>query len=172
MPSLGDVHLGGDHTIEDDSADFVLADRFDGDADAAGVFVFGWFDRTNRRVTNETGQFDGAGFGIRDRRFKTDDATDRDDIARLVVNTNRRCVSQMRSWSTATGQSIAMRRIGCSQQSVVFDRRDVETVTRSNTSGQVTSVPVRRSCLQGKPARRKPPRAFARLDRPRPLRRA
>jgi hypothetical protein len=67
MPCFGNVDLGGDHAIEDDPADFVDADRFNCDADAAGMFVVGRCDRFDRGVTNEARKFDGAGFGIGDR---------------------------------------------------------------------------------------------------------
>ena len=137
MPRFGDINLGCDYAIEDNSSDFVVADRFNRDTDSAGMIIFGWLGRFNRRVANEASQFDGAGFGIGDRRFKTDDATDRDDRTRFVVDSNSRCVSGVRSRASTAGQSIAMRRIGRRQQSVVFDRRDVETVTGSNASCQL-----------------------------------
>lgn len=60
MPCFGDVDLCRDDTIEHDSADLVRRDRFDGDANATAVFVFRWCDRSDCRVANEAGQFNGA----------------------------------------------------------------------------------------------------------------
>lgn len=67
VPSLVDVDLGGDDAVKDDSADFVFADRLDGDAEAAGMFVFSGPRRFNRGIANEAGQFNGAGFRVGDR---------------------------------------------------------------------------------------------------------
>jgi hypothetical protein len=67
VPSLADVDLGGDDAVKDDSADLVFADRLDGDAEAAGVFVFRGPRRFDRGIANEAGQFNGAGFRISDR---------------------------------------------------------------------------------------------------------
>ncbi|WP_146458999.1 hypothetical protein [Rubripirellula tenax] len=89
MPRFGDVDLRRDDTIEHDSTNLVRRDRFDGDANATAVFVFGWRDALDRGITNEAGQFDGAGRWIGQRRFKADDAADRNDRAGLVVNANR-----------------------------------------------------------------------------------
>lgn len=134
MPGLGDVDLSSGDSIEDDPTDFAVADRFDRDADSAGVVVFGRANRFDGRVADEAGQFNGAGFGIRDRRIESGDAADRDDCARRVVNANRRCVSKVCSRTAAAGQAVSMCRLGRRQQSVVFDRGDVETVAGSNTS--------------------------------------
>ena len=134
MPRFCDIDLGSDDSVEDDPANFAVADRFNRDADSAGMFIFGWADRFDRRVADEAGQFNGAGFGIRDGRIESGDAANRDDGTRGVVNANGRCVSQMRSWTTTARQTVAMRRLGRRQQSVVFDRGDVETVAGSNTS--------------------------------------
>ena len=65
VPRLGDVDSRRDDAIEHDSANSVCRDRFDGDADAAGVFVFRRRDRLNGRVADEAGQFDWAGVGVR-----------------------------------------------------------------------------------------------------------
>ena len=67
VPSLADVDLGGDDAVKDDSADLVFADRLDGDAEAAGVFVFSRPRRFDRGVADEAGQFNGAGFRVGDR---------------------------------------------------------------------------------------------------------
>ncbi|TWT51025.1 hypothetical protein Pla22_38010 [Rubripirellula amarantea] len=134
MPGFGDVDLGRDDTVKDNSTDFAIADWFNRDADSARVFVFGWANCFDRRIANEAGQFNRAGFGIRDRRIESGDAADRDDDTGGVVNANGRCVSQVRSRTAAAGQTVAMRRLGRRQQSVVFDRGDIETVAGSNTS--------------------------------------
>ena len=134
VPSLADVDLGGHDAVKDDSTDLVFADRFDGDAETARVFVFSGPRRFDRGVADEAGQFNGASFWVGDRRFETDDAADWDERSRFIVNTNGRGVSQMRAWSRAAGESVAVRCFGRCQQSVVFDRGDVETVAGSNTS--------------------------------------
>ncbi|WP_146389220.1 hypothetical protein [Allorhodopirellula solitaria] len=64
MPRFGDIDLGRDHAIEDDSADFVVTDGFNRDTDAASVIVFGRFGRFDRSVANEASQFDWAGVGV------------------------------------------------------------------------------------------------------------
>ena len=134
MPRFCDIDLGRDDSVKDDSTDFAIANRFDRDTNSAGVFIFRRQDRFDGRVTDEAGQFNRTSFGIRDRRIESGDAANRDDGTRRVVNANGRCVSQMRSRTTAAGQTVAMRRLGRRQQSVVFDRGDVETVAGSNTS--------------------------------------
>ncbi len=67
VPGLADVDLGGDDAVKDDSADLVVADRLDGDAEATGVFVFGGPRRFDRGIADEAGQFNGAGFWVGDR---------------------------------------------------------------------------------------------------------
>lgn len=140
VPGLSDVDLGGDDAVKDDSADLVFSDRFDGDAETAGVFVFSGSRCFNRGIADEAGQVNGASFRVGDRRIETDEATDRDERCGFVVNANGRCVSQMRSWSRAAGESIAVRCFGRCQQPVVFDRGDVETVAGSNTSGHLRNT--------------------------------
>lgn len=108
MPSLGDINLGSDDSVKDGSADFAVADWFDRDADSAGVFIFRRQDRVDGRVADEAGKFNGAGFGIRDRRIESGDAANRDDSTRRVVNANGRRVSQMRSWTTAARQTVTL----------------------------------------------------------------
>ncbi len=88
VPRFGDIDLGGDHAVKDDSPDLAVADRFDRDADSAGVFVFGRAKRLDGCVADEAGQFNRTSLGIRDRRIESRDATDRDDLARRVVNAN------------------------------------------------------------------------------------
>ncbi len=67
VPRLNDVNLGSDDAVKDDSADLVFADRFDGDAETADMFVFGGPRRFDRGVANEAGQFNGAGLWVGDR---------------------------------------------------------------------------------------------------------
>ncbi|QDT60644.1 hypothetical protein SV7mr_31680 [Stieleria bergensis] len=55
MPRFGDIDLGRDDSVKDDSADFTIADWFNRDADSARVFVFGWANRFDGRVTDEAG---------------------------------------------------------------------------------------------------------------------
>ncbi len=124
MPSLGDVDSRRDDAIEHNSADRVCRDRFDGDADAAGVIVFRRRDRLNGRVANEAGQFDRAGVGVGQRRVEPNDAADRNDVRRGVVNANGRRVADVRALSAATGQPIAMHRFGGGDQSVVIGSGD------------------------------------------------
>ncbi|MBB3205459.1 hypothetical protein FHS27_001259 [Rhodopirellula rubra] len=108
MPGFGDIDLGRDDSVEDDSADFAIADRFDRDAESARVVVFGRANRFDGRIANEAGQFNRAGFGIRDGRIESGDAANRDDRTRRVVNANGRRVSQVCSLTTAAGQTVAM----------------------------------------------------------------
>lgn len=137
MPCFGDVDLGRDDTIEHDSADLVRRDRFDGDANATAVFVFGWCDRFDCRVANEAGQFNGTSRWISQRRFKADDAADRNDRAGYVVNADRRCISQVRSRAGTTGEPVAVRSVGRGEQSVVLGRRDAKLITWANASCQL-----------------------------------
>jgi hypothetical protein len=122
MPRFCDIDLGSDNTIEDDPTDFAIANWFDRDADSAGVFILGRANRFDGRIADEAGQFDRASFGIRDRRLEPDDAANRDDGTGLVVDANGRRVSQVRSWTTAAGQTVAMSGIGSGEQSVVLGR--------------------------------------------------
>ena len=137
VPGFVDVNLGRNDAVEDDSADFTIADRFDRDADSAGVFIFGWANRLDGRLADEAGQLHRAGFRIRDRRIKADDTANRDDRTGRVVNANGRCVSKMRASTTATRQPTAMHRLRRRQQPIVFDRGDFKVVAGSNTSGQL-----------------------------------
>ncbi|WP_413431574.1 hypothetical protein [Crateriforma spongiae] len=67
VPGITDVDLRGNDAVEDDSADFAIADRLNRDTDSAGVFIFGWANRFDRCVADEASQFHRAGFRIRDR---------------------------------------------------------------------------------------------------------
>ncbi len=67
VPDLADVDLGGDDAVKNNSADLVFADWLDGDAETAGVFVFGGPRRFIRGIADEAGQFNGAGFRVGDR---------------------------------------------------------------------------------------------------------
>ncbi|KAA1258161.1 hypothetical protein LF1_06760 [Rubripirellula obstinata] len=42
VPGFGDIDLGGDDSVKDNSADFAIADWFNRDADSASMFVLGW----------------------------------------------------------------------------------------------------------------------------------
>ncbi|KAA1258268.1 hypothetical protein LF1_07840 [Rubripirellula obstinata] len=108
MPCFGNIDLGCDDSVKDNSADFAIADWFNRDADSAGMFVFGRANCFDRRVADEAGQFNRTGFGIRDRRIKSGDAANRDNRARRVVNANGRCVSQVRSRTATAGQTVAV----------------------------------------------------------------
>ncbi|WP_168565164.1 hypothetical protein [Crateriforma spongiae] len=113
VPGFTDVDLGGNHAIEHHSADLAIADRLNRDTDSAGVFIFGWANRFDRCVADEASQFHRAGLRIRDRRIETHDAADRDHHTGRVVHTNRCGVSQVSASTTATGQPIAVHRLGC-----------------------------------------------------------
>ncbi len=89
MPSFGHVNACCDNTIEHNATDFVGGNRFDGDANATGVFVFGCFHTLDRRVTDEAGQFNSANGWIRQRDIEADDATDRDSVFGRIVNAHR-----------------------------------------------------------------------------------
>ncbi|WP_145295781.1 hypothetical protein [Crateriforma conspicua] len=129
--------MRGNDTVEDNSADFAIANRLNCDTDSAGVFIFGWTNGLDGRVTDEPGKFHRTGFRIRDRRIKACDAADRDDRTRRVVNANGRGVSLVCASTTATRQPVTVHRFGRRQQSVVFGRGDFEVVAGSNTSGHL-----------------------------------
>ena len=88
MPCLGDVHARRDDAIKHDSTDFVCRDRFDGDADATAVFLFGRFDALDGCVANEAGQLNGAGCWVSQWRVESNDAPDGNGFGRRVMNTN------------------------------------------------------------------------------------
>ena len=67
MPGFVDVDLRGNDSVEDNSTDFTIADRFDRDTESAGVFIFGWANHLDGRVADEAGQFNGTGFRICNR---------------------------------------------------------------------------------------------------------
>jgi hypothetical protein len=67
VPSLADVDFRCDDAVEDNSTDLLFADRLDGDAEAAGVFVFVGPRRLDRGVADEAGQFNGTSFWVGDR---------------------------------------------------------------------------------------------------------
>ena|GEM_PF-4623169 len=86
VPSLGNIDLGRHDAIKHDATDLVSRNRFDGDPNAAGVFVFSRIDCPNRGVADEAGQFRVADFRIGQRRFETDDATDRNRVGRGIMD--------------------------------------------------------------------------------------
>ncbi|XZE35793.1 hypothetical protein SH501x_001335 [Pirellulaceae bacterium SH501] len=54
MPRFFDVDFRCNHTRENDSADLVVCDRFDGDSKATTMFAIGGFHTLNRRITDES----------------------------------------------------------------------------------------------------------------------
>ena len=135
MPSGHHVYTRGDDASEHDPTDSAGGNRFNGNAEATRVFVFGGQNAFDCDVAHKTCQLRRTDFWITQRRSEANTATDRDRLRSKVMDTNRRGVPHMRASATATRQSIATDRIGSRQQPIVFSGGNGKLVARLNASG-------------------------------------
>lgn len=134
MPSLGDINLGGNETIEDNPANLIFCDGFNRNADASGRCAGARLADFDRRITNESGKFDRTIKRIGQRLNKSRGAADRNRLRCDVVNADGCRILHMSPRPAATRQSILVQCIGRRQQPVVLSSRDVELIARANSS--------------------------------------
>ena len=127
MPSLLNVHLRGHHASEDDAADFVFGDRFDGDPKATCVVERVRSDRLHRCIANETSEFHRPYVWIAKRGVKATIPPMGTAFPTLGCELNRGGVANVGAISTSTRESISSNGFGGRKQTVVFGRcRDCE----------------------------------------------
>ncbi|MCC9654618.1 hypothetical protein LOC70_02315 [Rhodopirellula sp. JC737] len=126
--------MSRDNAIEYDATNLIFCDRFDGDAHSPRGSAHPVLADFDRRIANESSEFDRTIERVGQWLNKASDATDRNRLRCDVVNANCRRVLQVGPWPSSTGQPILVQGISRRQQPVVLGGRDIELIAGANSS--------------------------------------